>query len=134
MKKDMLEIESVHGAYDIILALTEHEEKKYYPSEKHQKIEKAIEYILQNYNKNIKNEELAEISGLSTVYFRKLFTSIMGMPPIAYARKIRIEKAKEMLTSDYGTLASVAQLLGYSNPYDFSRDFKKHTGIPPSKY
>ena len=58
----------------------------------------------------------------------------MGTSPIVYTRRLRIEKAKEMLRSDYGTLSDVAQSLGYASLYDFSRDFKKHTGVTPSKY
>ena len=77
---------------------------------------------------------LATITGFSTVYFRKLFTSMMGVSPITYVHRFRIEKAKEMLKSDYGTLSDMAQSLGYSSLYDFSRDFKKHTGVAPSKY
>ena len=71
---------------------------------------------------------------MSTVYYRKLFTEVMGVPPITYARQLRIEKAKEMLKSDYITLTDIATSLGYSSLYDFSRDFKKHTGVAPSKY
>jgi len=48
--------------------------------------------------------------------------------------QFRTEKAKEMLGSDYGTLSDIAQSLGYPNLYDFSRDFKKHAGVAPSKY
>ena len=93
-----------------------------------------MEYISQNYNKKIINDELAALTGLSTVYFRKLFTDIIGVSPIAYVHKLRVEKAKEMLKSDYGTLSDMAQSLGYPSLYDFSRDFKKHTGVSPSRY
>ena len=58
----------------------------------------------------------------------------MGVSPISYVHDLRIQKAKEMLRSDYDSLSSVAQSLGYLNLYDFSRDFKKHTGVAPSKY
>ena len=59
---------------------------------------------------------------------------MIGESPIAYVKRLRIEKAKEMLGSDYGTLSDIASILGYASLYDFSRDFKKQTGIPPSKY
>ena len=48
-------------------------------------------------NKTITNDELAAVAGMSTVYFRKLFTSIMGVSPITYVHQFRTEKAKEML-------------------------------------
>lgn len=134
LKKPMTEIESIKDAYSVILALVKNEPEKYMPTDKQQKIAPAMEYISQNYNKKIINDELAALTGLSTVYFRKLFTDIIGVSPIAYVHKLRVEKAKEMLKSDYGTLSDMAQSLGYPSLYDFSRDFKKHTGVSPSRY
>lgn len=134
IKKPMEDIESIKDAYSIILSLSHNQNEQYLPTEKRQKIAPVIEYISQNYNKNLTNDMLADIAGTSTVYFRKLFTSVVGLSPIAYTHKMRIQKAKEMLKSDYGTLSDLAQSLGYANLYDFSRDFKKHTGISPSKY
>jgi AraC-like DNA-binding protein len=134
LKRPMDKLESIRDAYSIILTLTQTEEERYLPTEKQQKIAPALEYISQHYTENITNDELADIAGMSIVYFRKLFTSIVGISPIVYARKLRIEKAKEMLWSDYGTLSNVAVSLGYPDLYDFSRDFKKHTGVSPSKY
>lgn len=126
--------EMIRDTYSIILTLLQSSSEKYIPNSKQQKLRAALEYISQNYDKNITNDTLADISGMSTVYFRKLFTEVMGTSPIAYARGLRIEKAKEILRSDYATLGDVAQSLGYPSLYDFSRDFKKHTGIAPSKY
>ena len=133
LKNPTSEMESVRDTYSILLSLMQSGDK-YVPSHKQRKIAPIIEYISQNYNKPFSNDELARIAGLSTVYTRKLFSEITGASPVAYARKLRIEKAKEMLSSDYGTLSDLAISLGYSSLYDFSRDFKKHTGIAPSKY
>ena len=134
LKDPMIEFESIRDTYSIILALTQSETEQYLPTEKQQKIAPALEYISQHYNENITNDELAAIAGMSTVYFRKLFTSVMGASPITYIHNLRIEKAKEMLKSDYGTLSDIALSLGYSSLYDFSRDFKKYAGVAPSKY
>ena len=134
LKRPTVELESIRDTYSILLLLTQATEARYLPTKKQQKIAPAVEYISQHYNEDITNDRLAAIAGMSTVYFRKLFTSVMGVSPITYVHQFRTEKAKEMLGSDYGTLSDIAQALGYSNLYDFSRDFKKHTGVAPSKY
>ena len=95
----------------------------------------AKEFIEMNFkNKELSVAMLAEKAGMSDVYFRKLFTQIYGTSPMAYVHNLRIKKAKEMLSSDYGSITDVAYSLGYASVYDFSRDFKKHTGVPPSGY
>jgi YesN/AraC family two-component response regulator len=53
---------------------------------------------------------------------------------MAYVKKLKIKKAKEMLESDFGSISDIAHSLGYSNIYDFSRDFKKQVGVSPTKY
>ena len=134
LKSPTVELERIRDTYSILLVLMKTVEARYLPTEKQQKIAPAVEYISQHYNENITNDGLAAIAGMSTVYFRKLFTDIMGVSPITYVHQFRTEKAKEMLKSDYGTLSDVALSLGYPSLYDFSRDFKKHTGVAPSKY
>ena len=127
-------VESIRDTYSILLSIAETNIEEYIPKHKRTRLQPVIDYISLHYIENIKNDTLASIAGMSTVYFRKQFTDIFGISPIAYIKKLRMEKAKEMLKSDYGTLTDLARMLGYSSLYDFSRDFKKHTGIPPSMY
>jgi len=134
LKPASSQMESIRDTYSILLALLQASEEAYQPAARKQKVDKAIEYISQNYNKKITNDTLAAVSGLSTVYFRKLFTATVGVSPIVYVQNLRLEKAKEILRSDYTNLSDVALSLGYSSLYDFSRAFKKHTGISPSKF
>ncbi len=133
-RSPLYEMECISGAYEIILGLLSQRSEGYTPRQKEQKLIPAFEYISKNYNKEIQNEDLASLTGLSTVYFRKLFSEVYGISPIAYVKNLRIKKAKEMLYSDYGSITDIAFSLGYSNIYDFSRDFKKHVGVSPSRY
>ena len=134
LRSPMYEAESIRDTYSILLSLAKPTIEAYAPSAKRQRIAPALEFISRNYSKNITNDTLAALVGTSTVYFRKLFCEVMGISPIAFVKQLRIEKAKEMLRSDYGSLGDIARSLGYSSLYDFSRDFKKQVGIAPSKY
>ena len=133
LKETGYKLEAMKEVYSTLQSLVQ-SRNSYLPSDKSAKITPALEYIAKNYAKSITNEELASLTGMSCVYFRKTFTEVMGESPIAYAHSLRIKKAREMLKSDYSTISNIAYSLGYSNIYEFSRDFKKHTGKPPSKY
>lgn len=134
LKKTAYSLDELSALYSLLSSLIKTSVQKYVPSGKERKILPAIKYIAQNYNKGICNGELAEITGLSAVYFRKLFKEVTGVSPIRYVQLIKMKKAEEMLKSDYATITDIAYSLGYNNVYEFSRDFKKHMGISPLKY
>ena len=134
LRSPTIELESIRDTYSILLTILQSDANTYLPSEMQKRIAPALEYISRNYNTPITNDQLAALTGMSTVYFRKLFSRLIGTSPIAYAHALRIERAKEMLRSDYGSLSDLARSLGYASLYDFSRDFKKHTGVAPSSY
>lgn len=134
LKKLTYMIDEFKNLYSLLSDILKTVEKKYIPTCREKKILPAIEYIAKNYNKHIRNDDLASAVNISVVYFRKLFKDITGMSPIKYVRLFKIKKAKEMLKSDYSSITDIALSLGYNNVYDFSRDFKKCTGMSPLKY
>ena len=134
LKKPLYEIESIRDVYSLIIKLSEEYSRKYIPGKTQQKLIPAVNHITMHNNKKIKNAELAALTGFSTDYFRKIFAQTYGMSPIEYINNLKIKKAKEMLMSDYISITDIAISLGYENIYDFSRSFKKTTGISPSKY
>lgn len=132
--KPIYKLELLKTAYSILLLLLKEKHPSYAALSKRQKIEPAIDFLIKNYTHSIKNDDLAKLTGLSTIYFRKIFTECFGISPITYLHKLRIKKAKEILKSDYESIADIAEFLGYPDVYDFSRTFKKHVGISPRQY
>lgn len=133
LKHPLYELECVKDTYGILINLLKASDK-YLPTDKQAKIRPALDYIAENYADAITNDQLAKMLGISTVYFRKLFTETVGMSPINYIHQLRINKAKEILKSDYPKMSVISEMLGYSSIYHFSKMFKQYTGVSPVRY
>ena len=96
----------------------------------------SIEYLKEHYtDPDISNDQLAQISNVSTVYFRKIFTRQFGQSPMSYIRHQRIEHAKTLLRSDYyESITDVAHYSGFRSLYHFSKTFRQLVGMSPSEY
>ena len=129
------QIETVHLIYEALLFLMKSAEKKYTPKNRIDFLKPATDFIAGNYYLgNITNELLAGMCKISTVHFRTTFERVYGVSPIKYLNNFRIEKAKYMLQSDFDSISQVAQSVGYSSIYHFSKMFKSYTGYSPTKY
>lgn len=98
-----------------------------------QKIEPVLEYIRLNLHRQIKLEEMAQITGLSAVYFCKLFKSTTGISPMEYINQKRILKSEEYLTIGC-SVAETSQKTGFCDSFYFSKVFKKIKGVSPREY
>ncbi len=93
------------------------------------------EYMMQHFcDKNFNYEKLAKISSLSYSYFKKVFISRYGMPPVKYITELRIRYACELLKTGKYKISEIAQMCGYENVYYFSNVFKKQKGVSPKNY
>ena len=109
--------------------------QNFVPKSEISKIQNSIDYILANYKKSdLSIKEVADKSFMSEVYFRKLFKKEYGISLMQKLNKIRVQRAKVLLSSGMFTLAEVSAACGFQNEYYFSRVFKQHTGISPGKY
>ena len=68
-----------------------------------------------------------------TNFFKKV-KQLTGLTPNDYIRKIRLEKAAELLLTTNMTAAEVAYKVGFEDQYYFSKSFKRYFGQPPSQY
>lgn len=92
------------------------------------------EQIQQNPGKWWTTSEMAEYSNLSENQFRVIFKRKTGMSPKHYVDQVKVKYASEQLCSSSFTIARIAALLGYRDPYHFSRRFKHLTGMSPEHY
>ena len=121
--------------YAILVSLIDSSYESNTSSRKLGIITPAAAYMSERYFvTDINNDMLAELCGISTVYFRKLFTSVFSVSPMQYLKSVRIEKAKTMLLGDGNSVTDIAESVGYSDIYQFSKAFKSSTGLSPSEY
>src|SRR3954468_12925281 len=79
-------------------------------------------------------EGLARQCGASRTVLAERFTQFVGMPPIHYLAKWRMQVASEMLNRGNASMAMIAAEIGYESEAAFSRAFKKMMGVPPSAW
>ena len=95
----------------------------------------AESYAEKNFcDPNISLISVARHVGMSAAHFSTVFSQHEGRTFISYLTSLRMEKAKELLTSTNARLADIALEIGYNEPNYFSHVFRKTVGITPKEY
>lgn len=94
----------------------------------------AKRYIEENYAKPIRVSDIARALNLERSYFSTVFRRETGTSPKQYLAEVRMEHAAHLLSVDGESVAAAAAHAGYGDCMNFSRRFKAHFGVPPSKY
>ena len=97
-------------------------------------VTKALDYLTEHIEDNPTVAELSSLSGVSEVYFRKLFRAHMGVSPSEYRNSQRLERARSYL--EYGEISvqEISDSLGYSTVSHFIKEFKRKHGVSPLRY
>lgn len=94
----------------------------------------AVQYVSNNYSKNICLDDVARNLKMSPTYFSKMFKSIYGKNFIDYLTEYRIEKAKAFLEKGSASIKEIAYAIGYNDPNYFCKVFKKVVGHTPGEF
>lgn len=97
-------------------------------------VEAAKEYVRENYGEKLTLAAIASKIGISQGYLSSVFKKQTGGNLNDYINQMKIEKAKELLEKHEYMMYEISDMLGFENPYYFSKVFKKLTGITPSEY
>jgi hypothetical protein len=97
------------------------------------RLRKAIAHMRENVEKKSGIDDIAAKVGLSRAHFFSLFREQLNTTPHVFWSGVRIEEAMRRV-SQGEVLTEVALDLGFTAPGNFSRFFKEHTGVSPSKF
>jgi AraC-like DNA-binding protein len=97
-------------------------------------MQKALKYVLQNFQKHIRVEDLLKITNMSNTSFYAAFKKTYRMPFKDYLLNIRVGYACKLLTDKSQNISGIAYDSGFENISNFNRQFKKIKGITPSKF
>ena len=98
------------------------------------KLQRAIDALHANPEHSFTLQELAELCQASVFHFARSFTANCGSAPFAYQRHLRVQKARDLLTSTELSIEMVSQAVGIENSKSFSRLFRRATGWSPRDY
>jgi len=95
---------------------------------------RALKLIRYRYTSSCTINELSKSLGLNRTYLYKLFMKYVGMSPTDYIEKLRISHACELFKQENMSISEAGKLVGYNDPFYFSRVFKKVMGKSPREY
>jgi len=90
--------------------------------------------MLSNLRRSPTIEELARFVNLSESHLQQLFKREVEMPPLQYLRRLRLEKARELLEDSFKNVKEIGFAVGMADQTHFIRAFKDKFGLTPSKY
>ncbi|WP_439817031.1 AraC family transcriptional regulator [Zavarzinia sp. CC-PAN008] len=79
-------------------------------------------------------QRLADIAGLSRTAFAVRFAAVLGVPPLQYLNRMRMQRSLTLLNGGRRTLLDVAQAVGYRSEAAFIRAFSRHFGTSPGRW
>lgn len=97
-------------------------------------VEEALLYMKENYNADLKLEEMSLKSFISKNYFSRLFKEVTGTSFSEYIQKLRVDEACRLLTNTDMKVVDIALQVGFKDLKGFYDVFKKNTGVTPGHF
>lgn len=131
-RKSMLELyAAIYRIFSLIVPVEDKAKAKEGPDEW---MPRSLEYMHTHFAESINVQDVADYLSIHRVYFTKVFTRRVGMTPVQYLQKLRMERALHLLQQTTRTVTEIALSLGYPELYAFTRAFSNYYGASPSTY
>ena len=124
---------------DLIFLLSQHLPKAIAgPTEKgvrdNDRIKQMLRFIQENYAEEIDVSDIAKSAMISESECLRCFKGTIGIPPIQYVKRYRVQKAAELLGSTDQKIADIGALCGFQDTSYFIRSFREVKGMSPGAY
>lgn len=96
-------------------------------------INKAIQYLKQHYREPFNKNTLLELTHMSTTSFFQHFKNVTHMTPLQYQKQLRLQEARRILLMSDRDIGNAGYQVGYESPSQFTREYSRFFGLPPSK-
>jgi AraC family transcriptional regulator len=98
------------------------------------RLRRVLSYMHENFRRDIRLSELANIAGLSDYHFARSFRQTTGATPHQYLSQIRINHAKSLLLRRHWTVLQIAGAVGFADASRLSKVFRANTGVSPAEW
>jgi AraC-like DNA-binding protein len=96
-------------------------------------VARAVRWVRDNYRESFRVEDVARLSGMSVSAFYRNFQAVTAMSPIQFQKQIRLQQARLLLATHPNDVTAVSHRVGYDSPSQFSREYRRQFGAPPSQ-
>jgi len=97
-------------------------------------VRRVDSYLRAHLAEDVAIADLAAEARLSPFHFARQFKTSMGLPPAAYQRRLRLEKAQQLLANTDQSITEIAMEVGYDNPQSLARLFRAEIGTTPGDW
>ena len=98
------------------------------------RVERGVEYLHAHHTAPVRLADVAAAAALSQFHFHRLFTAMLGVTPHRYLTRLRIERARSILSSSQAPISDVAFDCGFESLGSFTSLFARETGLPPGRF
>jgi CheY-like chemotaxis protein len=97
-------------------------------------VRQAMAYIHEHYSEQISRQDIAQYIGLTEDHLTRCFRQELGIPPIVYLNRFRVNQAKRLLRDDGRSVREIALSVGFIDSGYFSRVFRREIGTSPEAF